>query len=277
MPMEPLPSDAALVEYLLGGADPADVERFDNLSVSDAAFAERLRALEHDLADAYARGELSAADRERWETRYLASQHGRDDLALAEALVARERGGSKNPPNDITSAGRVSAGRVFGPRTRGAWWLLAAAAVLLLASAGGYRVLHRAEPPATIARESPVVTPAPPPAAARRVVALTLVPSVRSLRAPPTLTIPPGTTDAMLTLTLEPGDEPKYDVALRDLSTNSVAWRADRVAAARTDPDRALVVSVPASTFHTRRYLINVMRSGTEEILASYPLVVVVQ
>lgn len=285
------PSDAVLTRYLLGEADLEDEERFDELSVSDAAFAERLRAIEHDLADAYARGELSPSDRERWEARYLGSQHGRDDLALAQALVARERGGSKDPPYDSKSAGPPHGsksagpshdskyvGRVLRPGGLSAWWPLAAAAVLVLAIAGGYRVLHRAEAPATVARQAPVATPAPAaPPAARRVVALTLVPSFRGPGEPPTLTISPGTTDATLTLTLEPDDAPQYDVALRDLSTNGVAWRADRVAAGGTDPDRAIVVSVPASTFHTRRYLINVMRSGTPEILASYPLVVVVQ
>src|SRR5262249_49402642 len=133
------PSDAVLVRYLLGYADREDEDRFDELSVIYAPFAERLRAVEHDLADAYVRDELSPQDRERWEARYLASQHGRDDLALAQALFERER-----------------------RDTRWSWrlWGLAAAAVLILAVAG-YRVGGQARGPPE--GPAPPAGRAPPP------------------------------------------------------------------------------------------------------------------
>src|SRR5262245_48568132 len=131
------PSDAVLVRYLLGEADRGDEERFDEWSVTDGAFADRLRALEHDLADAYVRGELTPSDRERWEARYLASQHGRDDLALAEALERREEEGRWRVAGDWR------------------WWPVAAAAVLVLAVIGGYRLLHRERPPVSVARQTP--------------------------------------------------------------------------------------------------------------------------
>jgi hypothetical protein len=279
------PSDAVLVRYLLGEADRSDEERFDELSVIDAAFAERLRAIEHDLADAYVREELSSSDRERWEARYLASQHGRDDLALAETLAARETevGGRRSEVGGRGSegGGRRSEG---GGRRFGGWWQLTAAAVLVLAVIGGYRIAHRQRPSATVARQPPVMTPAPAPAPATpapvaHVVALTLMPSVRSIDATPTLEIPPGTTDVKLTLRLEPDARDRYNVALRDLTSNTIAWQADSVTATGSGADRALVISVPSSTFRQRRYLINVTAAaaGSTEIVATYPLIVVLQ
>ena len=47
-----VPSDATLVRYLLGTLPREDEERFDELSIVEPGFAERLRAIEHDLADA---------------------------------------------------------------------------------------------------------------------------------------------------------------------------------------------------------------------------------
>lgn len=268
------PSDAALVRYLLGQAEREDEERFDQLSVIDAAFAERLRAIEHDLADAYVREELSPSDRERWKARYLASQHGRDDLALAEALAAR----------DAEVGGRGSGvgivvGRVLRPA---AGWSFAAAAVLVLAIVGGYRLFHSGQPPVSVSQQLPAATPTPataPPPPAVSVVALTLTPSLRSIDEPPTVRIPPGTTEVKLTLRLD-GDEYKlYRIAVRDLTASAIVWNSSDTAAERAGETRSLVVTIPASTFQTRRYLINVSAgpSDAREIVATYPLVVVLQ
>jgi hypothetical protein len=257
------PSDADLVRYLLGTADRDDEERFDELSVTDAAFAERLRAIEHDLADAYVRGELSPSDRARWEARYLASPHGRDDLALAEALAARDE----------------------TPAPRRSWipWGFAAAAMLFVTAVAGYLVTHQAPgAPQTVARQ-PEPLPAGRPAEAQppvaHIVALTLAPSVRSIQEPPTLTIPRGTSEVKLTLRLEGNEYNHYSVALRDLTSNSVEWRSSEMAAEGSDANRSLVVSIPASTFQTRRYLISVSAgpSDVREIVATYPFVVVLQ
>lgn len=255
------PGDATLIRYLLGQADREDEERFDELSVIDPAFAERLRAIEHDLADAYVQGELSRHDRARWEERYLVSPHGRDDLVFAEALAARQHRGRSSAP--------------------AAWWLLAAAAVLALATVGGYRLVHREQPPASVAQQQPAATPAPaPPASApvAHVVALTLSPSIRGIDATPRLEIPPNTTDVKLTLRLDQDEYRSYTVAIRDLTANAVVWSSpETTAEGAGGANRSLVVSIPASTFQTRRYLINVSAgpAGAREIVATYPVVVV--
>ena len=283
------PSDAALIRYLLGYADPEDEERFDEMSVTDAPFAERLRAIEHDLADAYARGELSVSDRERWTARYLASPHGRDDLALAEALAAREERGGR---------GRIVPGRAL---RRGLWWVAAAAAVLVLAVVGAYRMRHLERPAETIAQQPSTIvptpapstavptppaptttgraTPPPTPARVASVIALTLSPSVRSIDEPPTLTIPRGTTDVKLTLRLDADENKSYRVALRNLSSNAVVWNSSDAVAEGQGANRSVVVSIPASTFQTARYLVNVSAGppAAREIVATYSLVVVLQ
>ena len=269
------PGDATLIRYLLGQADREDEERFDELSVTDPAFAERLRAIEHDLADAYVRGELSASDRERWEMRYLSSPHGRGDRAVAQALLAREAAGSKSDGRPRRSV----AGRVFRP---GSTWFLAAAAGLILAIVGSYRVIHRDLPPASVVERRPtsparpVPAPAPP---ATHVIAMTLSPSVRSVNEPATLTIPQGTTEVKLTLRLEPDSYRTYTIAARDLTSNTVVWNSDETAAEGTGADRSLAVSIPASVFQTRRYLLSVSAgpTGARESVATYPLVVVLQ
>src|SRR5438874_12123578 len=95
MPPQDSPGDAALVRYLLGTVSREEEERLDELSIVDPQFAERLRGVEDDLADAYVRGELTESDRVRYRERYLASAHGAEGQQLAEALAARERRGMR--------------------------------------------------------------------------------------------------------------------------------------------------------------------------------------
>src|SRR4051812_38707507 len=89
--VSPDPSDDTLVRYLLGELSEDQSEALDERSIVDAAFAERLQAIEHDLADAYVRGELSADERRRWERTWGASAAGQDQVRLAEALAMAER------------------------------------------------------------------------------------------------------------------------------------------------------------------------------------------
>jgi len=48
------PDDEMLVRYLVGTTTDEETEALDELSIVDESFAERLRAAEHDLVDAYA-------------------------------------------------------------------------------------------------------------------------------------------------------------------------------------------------------------------------------
>ena len=46
-------------DYLLGQLPESETERLDELTITDDQCAERVRAVEHDLVDAFARGELA--------------------------------------------------------------------------------------------------------------------------------------------------------------------------------------------------------------------------
>jgi hypothetical protein len=252
MPPDDRPSDAALVRYLLGTVSSEDGERFDELSVVDPRFLERLRALEHDLADAYVRGELSNEDRERWQQRYLASPEGRDDLRLAQTLAERERRSAVSAPR---------------------WtfrWGLAAAAALALATVAGYLATRPATMPAapvasTVGPEKPAQPRAPATASPAGVVAMTLSAPTRSLTQPPVLRVPAGTSDVKLTLRLEPDDYSIYDVAVRSLASDTVVWRGTHLENVRTADGIALVVTIPAAAFTRGRYVVDVTGLGARQ------------
>ncbi len=72
--------------YLLGNLPEEKAEVFDELSFTDADFADELSAAEKDLVDAYIRGELTGKTLERFETHYLASPLRRDKVEFAGAF-----------------------------------------------------------------------------------------------------------------------------------------------------------------------------------------------
>ena len=74
LPHDPGWTDRQLFDYLLGRLPPPDAERLDEASVVDDDCAARLRVVEDDLVDAYARGTLDEDTRQRFESYYLASE-----------------------------------------------------------------------------------------------------------------------------------------------------------------------------------------------------------
>src|SRR5215470_46098 len=88
------PDDEMLVRYLVGTTTDEETEALDELSIVDEAFAERLRAAEHDLVDAYASGELSVVARGPRQSR-----HRQDSSCVS-------RHASRCPPPGSSRAGR---------------------------------------------------------------------------------------------------------------------------------------------------------------------------
>ena len=77
-----------LMRYLLGDLPEPDRERLEEqYFVSDDSW-EALRAAEHDLIDAYVRGELSQRQREQFESYFLTSSRNRQHLELASLLLS---------------------------------------------------------------------------------------------------------------------------------------------------------------------------------------------
>jgi hypothetical protein len=87
--------DQVLVQYLLGSLSEADAERLDELSVADDEFAMRLSAVENEVMDAYARGELSGQTLQRFQTFYLSTAKRREKVRFAESLFSIA---SQTPP-----------------------------------------------------------------------------------------------------------------------------------------------------------------------------------
>ena len=147
--------DAVLTHDPLGSRPEPEAERIEELSMTDDDTAMRLRAVEYDLVDAYAHGELVGPALERFRSSYIESPERNRKVLIASALLAREQ-----------------------PQTRSSWhWMAWAAAVLIGAAAIAYvaiapRIRERQVPPVSIATHTaspvaPVTIVLPPPTRAR--------------------------------------------------------------------------------------------------------------
>jgi hypothetical protein len=128
------PDESMLIRYLVGQVSEEDADQLDELSVTSEAFAVRLRAVEHDLVDAYVNGELTGDTLEGFKARYLRTPDGLAEVEFAQALRGYRP----------ALAGAADAAVRTGPHTEvraktgsSSWpaWGLAAAAVLLAALA----------------------------------------------------------------------------------------------------------------------------------------------
>jgi len=108
--------DELLVRYLVGTTTDQETETLDEMSIADEAFAVRLRAVEHDLVDAYVNGELAGDLLDSFTAHYLSSPAGLAKVDIARAL--RVHGRSRRTSERTSHK-----------------WLLAVAAVLLAAVA----------------------------------------------------------------------------------------------------------------------------------------------
>jgi len=145
------PDDKQIELYLVGALSEAESERLDELSVTDDAFADRLRAVENDLVDACARGELSGKIGESFKSNYLSSPRRREKVQFAEALatlrmgagaIGTEREAAAGPDSGPGKRLQTQPARKSGWRQRraGPWpvWAFAMPAMALLLVAVGY-------------------------------------------------------------------------------------------------------------------------------------------
>ncbi|HZF38062.1 MAG TPA: hypothetical protein VE715_04520 [Blastocatellia bacterium] len=73
--------------YLLGELAEADQAALEQELLIDRGKFDRVWAVENELVDSYVRGEMSRADRERFEGHYLASPLHRERVAIAESFL----------------------------------------------------------------------------------------------------------------------------------------------------------------------------------------------
>jgi len=79
-------SDEQLRAYFLGKLPESEAELLEIECVSTAELTEQAQVVEGELADAFLRGNLSAADASLFETNYLITEARREKLRVAEGL-----------------------------------------------------------------------------------------------------------------------------------------------------------------------------------------------
>jgi hypothetical protein len=273
-------------DYLLGRLPESDTERLDELSITDDEGAERIRAVEHDLVDEYARGELQGVVLEQFRSRYLTTPRRRHATRFAEALQSLDQ---SSEDGTLDSRARTTLVRVTGRWRQ----LLPLAAAVVLATATVWlvrdnrmlreratnvesqrdRPLRDAEAPRAAATP-PSTRPEPSP---QTVATLVLAPQLRSARQLPTVALTRGTGDLAVQLDLEPVDFPAYEAALLASSGDRVLWRSDRLIATTVGDRKKIDLGVPATMLSPQEYLIRlsgVPARGASEIVGEYRFIV---
>src|SRR5947209_4000978 len=112
----PARDDRLLIGYLVGSLTEQEAERLDELSVADDQVAADLHAVEHDLVDAYVRGELLGDTLRRFEAHYLSSPDARAKVTFARALLKYQERAAAAPGRDAERAwqGRLHALLTWG-------------------------------------------------------------------------------------------------------------------------------------------------------------------
>jgi anti-sigma-K factor RskA len=93
-----------ITQYLLGELPEEQQVEIEDRAFSDKDYLASITSAENDLIDEYVRGELSAADRQRFETHFLASAERRKRVEFATALrtvVSESTAPEKNVIHDV--------------------------------------------------------------------------------------------------------------------------------------------------------------------------------
>lgn len=230
MAVERFPNpDASLARrFLLGRLSAEESERFETRLLEDGELFELVQAVEGDLLDELARGELTGADRDAMSAR--ASRHPEH---ARFARVMAERAGTEKPQTFRRIA------------------LIAVAALLVIVV--GAVLMNRRQPQESPTRPPVVASTMQPVATPEKVAAITLaLAATRGAATQPNeLALDPATTRVAITVRLHPADRyPSYDLAILG---QAPVWRST----VTTDTNE-LTVSVPAALLAAGRYRVEV-------------------
>jgi len=290
-----------LNQYLLGALPEAEVERLDELSVTDEAFAAKLGEAENDLVDGYNRGELRGETLELFKSHYLSSSTRRDKVKFAMALhEASQAQGISNAPAvpEVTQSAWLSRllAKLFArPALQ---WGFAAAAIVLISVASlvvfDYTRLRRqlAESQARNAgltrrqqelqaqldsqRNAAQQTeqelaqlraqqsrPEPLKSPETSLVAmLFLTPQLRGPGQLPTVRLEPATKSISAHLELEPNDYSAYQVELSDSTNRQGIWTSSTLKATMKGESKNLSVVIQTGFLTARSYSLRVFGVG---------------
>lgn len=301
------PPDERLVDYLLGAVADDEAERLDELSVADDEVAWRLQAIEHDLVDAYVRGELSGATLERFETSYLVSPRRRRKVEFAGALRGIEarraaRSAASAPlvapaaPEDAAASARGALRPIYR------WALAAAALVAVAAGASLYVQNRRLHDEVTRARSAAAgleqtasslrteleqersVSAAMRDELARLRASLpavrvpplrpfVLLPMRRGPEGLPAIAVQAGAERVPMRLRLESDAFASYVVVLRNPATGDAVWESGRLPSRSEEAGPYVEIEVPATVLEPRTWTLELTghtASGPPEFVTSY-------
>src|SRR5262245_38755549 len=309
--------DPILVRYLLGELSNDEAERLDELSIADDRFATRLSAVENDLVDAYAKGELSGEMLDRFRSHYLSSPGRRDKVEFAETLLAYEARETSTAPAPGSSLGGAFSFLLRAPALP---WGLAAATLFILFAAGyllvaNFRLQHqltesraarlaleererqlqrelnaqraasddRAQELARV-RESLAginsETGTKSRAGSSGTLSFVLLAPRRGADEITTIAIPTGTQTVTFRLELETDDFPRYQVAVKDAETDRIVSQSRSLRAASRGDAKSLSVTLPVALLEPKRYAIDlsgVRPEGGSDFIGSYSFRVVIK
>jgi hypothetical protein len=291
--------EQAMTRYFLGLLPAHEAEQLDEQSLADTDLARRLRAVEHDLVDAYVRGALDDTTRQQFERSYLTSPRRREKVRFAESLRrAVDKNATPTPTQTPTPTPTPSPTPAPVRRSRFSfgWGPLAFAATILLIVSGilGFealrlrqqltvvetqraaqdRLTHELQQQLNVqiaarteaTKELDRVQALLGEAMQRAVVsaaALILAPQTRSIATVPTLRIRPGMDNATITLLMEANPYSRYRVVLKDPGTNAVLWRSDPLPPSLSTKDGPTVsVIVPTRQLKAQHYSLELSGTG---------------
>ncbi|HEY8132146.1 MAG TPA: hypothetical protein VII12_09655, partial [Thermoanaerobaculia bacterium] len=141
------PSQDVLERYLLGEASDDERAEVEQGYFADDELFDQLVELQNDLVDSYAQGTLTPTERKRFESRFLTSSSGMEQVEFARALQRK-------------AEARLGRRPVMRPRRAGLRRLAIAASVAIVFLAAAWMMFslqRRHEPPITESRpQSPL-------------------------------------------------------------------------------------------------------------------------
>ncbi len=140
------PDTDTIARYLLGQLPEADSERLEARLLAEPGLFEAAEVVEDELIDRYARGEMDADQRARFESHLLGAERVRERVAFARALATRA-GEHRQAPAAAGARVLPHRGRFGRGSVRLAW-----AAVLIFAIASGWMAWRTLELRSEVAR-----------------------------------------------------------------------------------------------------------------------------
>jgi hypothetical protein len=275
-------SDDHLIRYILRDLPEGEAERLDERSVTDEAFAQRLREVENDLVDRYAREGATDGSLTLFEQQFRESTYLRNKVQFARALQQL-----------AAPVGTGAATAPVSPTGRRRWLEGFAAAAVLLLVAAGYLALRTVSLRQDVARleaERSAVSRQNE-QLQRDLEGVRATPrqlkSATFLLRPPRrgtdeqiLTVPSGTAQVSLQLIIESSEYKMFWASLQDSASGRTVWRSGDLSGIADGGNRIVAVTIPVSVLASGRYSLDVSGNsgaGAFEPAGSYQLRVMLE